>query len=118
MESSNLQKAGTVREQTNKVQEGQNRSFHLTEQHVGQFNNGDTIPRIQDVECWICGGTVVTITDFLFGQNGQTIKILGKANTTIKNNTKIKTNTGADKTLSNDKVYRFTRFNNIWYEAE
>lgn len=118
MELSSSPKTGTVREQTDIVQEGQRKSFHMGEQFVGQFNNGDATPRVQDVECWICGSGVVTITDFLFGQNGQTIRLLGNANTTIQNGTKIKTNTGADKTLADNIVYRFTRFNNTWYEAE
>lgn len=116
--ASRSSQVGTVRSETDQVVEGQHKSFHMGEQHVGQFNNGDAIPRVQDVECWICGASVVTITDFLFGQNGQTIRLLGNANTTITNGTKIKTNTGANKVLANNKVYSFTRFNDTWYEAE
>lgn len=58
-----------------------------------------------------------SITDFKNGQSGQTIRLLAlDNNTTIVNGTSIKTNTGADKLLSPNKVYRFTYYNNVWYE--
>lgn len=56
-----------------------------------------------------------TITDFLYGQPPQTIKILGNGTMIVANNTNIKTNTGANKTLVADKVYTFTLFD-VWYE--
>lgn len=56
-----------------------------------------------------------TVTDFLYGQPPQTIKILGNGTMTISNNANIKTNTGANKVLAANKVYTFTLFD-IWYE--
>lgn len=58
------------------------------------------------------------VTDFLRGASGQTIRILGDGQSTVVHSALIKTNTGANKLLASNKVYTFTRFNNVWYEAE
>lgn len=58
-----------------------------------------------------------TVTNFLYGQPPQTIKILGNGSMTISNNANIKTNTGANKVLASNKVYTFTLFD-IWYEDD
>jgi len=57
-----------------------------------------------------------SITNFLFGQDGQEIKILGDGSTTITHGTFIKTNTAANKLLVVDKVYTFTLFSVVWIE--
>lgn len=59
-----------------------------------------------------------TITNFLNGTAQQQISMIGNVNVTIANNATIKTNTGANKTLVATKVYTFTFYNGIWYEAE
>lgn len=53
-------------------------------------------------------GSVVTVTNFLNGTDGQSISIVGDGTTTVKNNTNIVTNTGADILLTANLVYRFT----------
>lgn len=58
-----------------------------------------------------------TVTNFLYGQPPQTIKILGNGSMIVSNNANIKTNTGANKTLAANKVYTFTLFD-IWYEDD
>lgn len=59
----------------------------------------------------------VFVSQFKDGQNGQTIKIVGDGQMTILwDPTKIITNTGANKLLSVNKIYRFTRISNIWIE--
>lgn len=58
----------------------------------------------------------LTITNFTGGYSGKTIRLLGNANVTVKNNVTINTNTGADKLLAANKVYTFTNYNGVWYE--
>lgn len=60
----------------------------------------------------------ITITNFLKGQEGQYLRILGDGNTTIADNAFIRTNTGANKLLAADIVYRFSLIEGIWYEDE
>lgn len=59
----------------------------------------------------------VSVTDFLYGQEGQQISLLGDGFTTIVHGTKIKTNTGANKLLSANQVYILTRIGSVWIEA-
>ncbi len=58
----------------------------------------------------------VTVTDLLYGQNGQEVSLLGDGNTTIAHGTPMKTNTGANKLMAANRVYRFVRFDGVWYE--
>lgn len=83
-----------------------------------RFGIGVITPSVLDCENWLCGGTVVTITNFLKGENWQRLYILGDGNTTIANNATIKTNTAANKLLAANKIYRFTYINKVWYEDE
>lgn len=85
---------------------------------VGRFSGADTTPSVMDCLVWVCSSSVVTITNFDDGQEGQTIKLLGNANTTITHGSNIMTNTGANKALADDMVYTFTLIDNIWYEDE
>jgi hypothetical protein len=59
----------------------------------------------------------VTVTNFLSGQDGQNILILGEGFTTVANNANIQTSTGANKLLVANRVYSFTLFGAKWYEA-
>lgn len=83
-----------------------------------RFGIGVTTPSVSDCEYWICGGTVVTITNFLKAIAEQQLNILGDGKTTIANNASIKTNTNANKLLLANLIYRFTLINNIWIEDE
>jgi hypothetical protein len=60
--------------------------------------------------------SATTVTDFLGGFSGKTVRFLGNANVTIQHGTNIFTNTGANKVLAAQKVYTFTRYNGVWYE--
>jgi hypothetical protein len=64
------------------------------------------------------GNTVANnVTYFDDGQDGQQIAVLGDGFTMVVHDVaKLKTNTGANKLLSADKVYRFTRFASVWIE--
>lgn len=60
-----------------------------------------------------------TITNFTTGAAGQVIKVFcNDANTTVANNATIKTNMGANKLLTQNKVYTFTLFGTVWIENE
>ena len=111
-------KIGTERNRADQIDEGSRRPLHKDVQYRDSFKNGDATPSVMDVNVWKCGTTVVTITNFKHGQEGQIIKILGDANTTIANNANIKTNTGANKALAANKIYTFTMISNVWYEDE
>jgi hypothetical protein len=84
---------------------------------VGKFTSGAVTPSVLNVDRWqFINTNPLTVTNFLQGQEGQHIKVLGDGFTTIQNNTNIKTNTGADVLLASTTVYSFTRFNNVWYQ--
>lgn len=75
-----------------------------------------TTPSVKGGKRWKGKGSVVTVTNFLYGAAGQEIKVLGDGATTVSHNTKIKTNTAANKLLATNKVYTFTLFDNVWIE--
>ena len=88
----------------------------LPEVFLNKFASGDTTPSVLNKDTFLGSGSTVTVTNFDDGNPNDSIKILGDGTTTVANNTHIKTNTGANKLLATNKVYRFSLFNNIWYE--
>jgi len=96
--------------------EAQTSNLILPTQFVGHFPKGVTTPSVKNVRCWVCQNTApVTITDFLDGQEGQTLKVLGDGNSSVQNGPNIVTASGAVALMAN-KVYTFTLFNGVWYE--
>lgn len=85
---------------------------------VGIFRAADTTPSVLNLTKVTAGNVGANdITYFDDGFDGKEISVLGDGFSTVKHNVaKIKTNTAADKLLSADKVYRFTRFSNVWVE--
>lgn len=84
---------------------------------VGTLKRAVATPSVQNVELWKADNTVAqNITDFLNGQDGQTLTILGDGFSTVANGATVKTSTAANKLLVLNNVYCFTRFNDIWYE--
>lgn len=79
---------------------------------------GITTPNVSNSQVMKAGGTVVSITNFLGGADGQTIRIKGDGATTIVHGTYIKTNTGANKLLAANRLYTFTYFDDdlVWIE--
>lgn len=59
----------------------------------------------------------VNITNFVDGQEGQTIFVVGDGNSTLVHGTSIFTNSENDKLLNNGSVYIFTRVNGEWRET-
>lgn len=72
-------------------------------------------PSVLNNEFFTASGSA-TVTNFLYGQPPQTIKILGNGTMIVSNNANIKTNTGANKILAVNKVYTFTLFTTVWIE--
>lgn len=61
--------------------------------------------------------SATNVTYFNDGQDGQTITILGDGNSTVVHDAgKIYCATGANTLLASNKVYRFTRYNKVWYQ--
>lgn len=58
----------------------------------------------------------VTVTDFLDGQDGQQITILGDGKTTLQHNTNINTITGNDYLLAVNTTYLFTYYDGVWIQ--
>lgn len=92
----------------------------LPKEFAFEVLSGITTPDVINRTLIILNNSGATsITDFLNGQFGQTIRVLAlDANTTINNNSTVKTNTGANKLLVANKIYTFTYYNNVWYESE
>lgn len=89
----------------------------LPTKFVGTFAAGETTPSVLNVEKFKSANVApVSITNFLFGQNGQELMILGDGFITIVDGANIKTNTGANKLLLADTTYKFTLYDNVWYE--
>lgn len=76
-----------------------------------------TLPSVKNVErIRAINESPVTIENFVDGQEGQHLLVLGDGFTTVQNNSRIITNNGADVLLDVNKVYTFVRYNNKWYE--
>lgn len=89
----------------------------LPEKKIDQIIPASTTPNIYNLERFTTSNTgVVNITNFLNGQPGQTIKILGDGFSTLVFGTNLKTNTGVDKLMLVNRVYTLTFFNNVWVE--
>ena len=58
------------------------------------------------------------VSNLLYGQEGQSVKILGDGFTTLTYGVNIKTNTGISKLLSTNKVYTLTLFDTTWVDNE
>jgi hypothetical protein len=81
------------------------------------FIASETTPDVTNLEILVDSGVATTITDFIGGSIGQTLRILGKGFMTVSDNANIVTNTGANKLLADGLVYRFTYFDDgIWHE--
>lgn len=83
---------------------------------VNKWPAASPTPSVANLNSHQAGGSVVTVTNFANGQEGQHISVLGDGATTVQHGTNIFTNSGADKLLAANMVYRFTLFNKIWYE--
>ncbi len=76
-----------------------------------------TEPSVENARVFVCSYTVISITRFVGGSEGQSINILGDGTTTIVHDPAlINTTTTADRLLVADVIYRFTCINGVWYE--
>jgi hypothetical protein len=91
----------------------------LAKTFVGNFQPGDTTPSVKNVTVFKAINIApVTITNFVGGQSGQAISVLGDGMTTLTHGIFITCNTGANKLLLVGKIYRFTLIGAMWYEDE
>lgn len=90
----------------------------LPDSPTSQFKNTAT-PEVTNGTVFKCSGSVVTVTNFIGGQDGQRLYLKGDGTTIISNNTTIKTNTGANKLLGANRMYVFVYFDSdkLWVEA-
>ncbi len=87
---------------------------------VGKLIAGNTTPSVKNVERWKAVNIApVSVTDFLDGQDGQELLILGDGFTTlVYDSTKLVPSTApANLLLVANAVYNFIRFDNVWYET-
>lgn len=75
------------------------------------------IPEVSQREYWLSHSSATTVTNFLGGQEGHHLYILGNGNTELTHGTNIFTSTGANKTLAADKMYHFICHDDKWYEV-
>lgn len=91
----------------------------LPKRLVDSFEKLTTTPDVSNIEVFrTLNTTGTTVTNFLKGASGQSIRIRGDGFTTVENNTNIKTSTGAAKLLSPNLMYEFTNIDDVWYELE
>lgn len=86
---------------------------------VGKILRAETTPSVKNVEHWIAqNASAVTITNFMEGQEGQNLFILGDGQTTLQHGGNIVTLSGADTLLAADKMYQLKRMNNKWFQIQ
>ena len=89
----------------------------LSRQYVSKLKKGSTTPSVKNVENWQAINTgAILVTNFLDGQDGQKILILGDGFTSVTHGTKIFNNAGVTKLLAANLLYMFQRRAGIWYE--
>lgn len=78
-----------------------------------------SIPVVSNLSLVICSGSIINITNFKGGSEGQMLRVLGDGKTTIKNNTHIATSIAGDKLLIKDVIYTFTYIDSLqkWFES-
>jgi hypothetical protein len=77
------------------------------------------VPKVVNGKAYRSCGSVVSVTNFVGGADGQVIYVKGDGTTTIVHGTTIKTNTGANKLLATNRMYTFVYFKTelLWVEV-
>lgn len=89
----------------------------LEKRFTGNVIKSSLTPSVKNVENWIAKNTgAVTVTNFLDGQEGQRLYILGDGFTTLQHGTKIFMQGGANLLLASSKAYMFVRLSSAWYQ--
>jgi hypothetical protein len=93
----------------------------LPKDFVANLKKGEATPTVRNLVRLRAGGTAVTITDFLHGQDGQCIEVLGDGVTDVQNNANIVRSTSG--VLEEGRIYRYTKYSDKddrtilrWYE--
>jgi hypothetical protein len=89
----------------------------IPEHPVSEMGLSDTTPSVLNLLRIKFNNPVpVTVTNFLGGQEGQQITILGDGNTTLQNNTNINTISGNNYLLATNTTYIFTYYGGVWIQ--
>lgn len=75
-----------------------------------------TTPDVLNRQYFLSHASATTVTNFLNGQDGQHLYILGNGNTTLTHGTNIFTTTGANKVLAANLMYHLVCHDSKWYE--
>lgn len=90
----------------------------LDKKFIGSLKKSSTTPDVENVEDWNAINTApVTVTNFLNGQDGQHLYILGDGNTTLQHGTKIFLRSGANLLLDSAKLYHLQYRSGKWYQV-
>lgn len=83
---------------------------------VDKLEPSSATPSVQNVTVFRAGGALVTVTNFVQGQEGQQIRILGDGLTTIAHNANIKNASLANLLLLTNTIYSYILIGNVWYQ--
>ena len=106
-----------VRQTSPVIKEAPDTNLVLPTSFVGTLTPGSGTPNVNNVNYWIAGNQSVVITNFLQGQPGQSIFILGDGASTVANNANISTRSGMNTLLSKGLVYHFVLFGTTWSQT-
>jgi len=102
------------------IKQGIDIPLRVNKRFVSKMPKNTTTPNVKDLEYIVTNNAIATNwSNFLNGRDGQPLNILANdANTTLVNNANIVTNTGANKLLTQGKVYRlhFFKVTGKWHE--
>jgi hypothetical protein len=89
----------------------------LSETPLELVPRSDTTPSVLNLtRLRFINAIPVTVTNFVGGQEGQYIIVVGDGQTTLQNSPNIFTTSGANLLLSNGRVYAFVRTAGVWRE--
>ena len=111
---------GSVTQIHNQIQvEAPTKNLVLPTSFASKFIKGDTTPSVNNVNIWQTQNTSpLIITQFDYGQDGQTIYILGDGFTTVAQNANIFNASGNPTLLAANVAYTYTRIAGIWYQLQ
>ena len=89
----------------------------IPEHPISEMGLSDTTPSVLNLlRIKFNNSVAITVTDFLDGQDGQQITILGDGITTLQHNTRINTITANNYLLAANTTYLFTYYDGVWIQ--
>lgn len=82
--------------------------YVLEKKMVANVTKSETTPSVKNVEYWRARNTgAVTVTNFIDGQEGQHLYLVGDGQTTLQHGSDIETQSGSNLLLALNKAYHF-----------